>query len=241
MCSTDDSRPGAAHWSYAGLAQGVRQSLPALFGLAVFSATFGALAAKKGLSLIEATLMSALVYAGASQFVAMEIWTEPLTAGLIAIIGLVTTVVNMRFFLMSASLRPWLAELPSWQTYPALALLVEPAWLIAMRHRAEGGRDAAIYLGAGFAMWVVWVAATVPGYLLGARISDLERFGLDLVLPAFFIVMLIPMWRGPMAAVPWAVAGATALAVAALVPGWWFIIAGSVAGSVTGGLLDGRE
>jgi predicted branched-subunit amino acid permease len=77
--------------------------------------------------------------------------------------------------------------------------------------------------------------------LLGARISDLERFGLDLVLPAFFIVMLIPMWRGPMAAVPWAVAGATALAVAALVPGWWFIIAGSVAGSVTGGLLDGRE
>jgi predicted branched-subunit amino acid permease len=46
------------------------------------------------------------------------------------------------------------------------------------------------------------------------------------------------MWRGAKAAVPWAVAGATALVVAALVPGWWFIMAGAVAGSVTGGLLD---
>ena len=236
--SPTETRPGAARWSLPGFMQGVRLSLPAMFGLAVFSAAFGTLAAQKGLSLLEATLMSALVYAGASQFVAMEIWGEPLTASVIATLGLVTLVVNMRFLLMSASLRPWLGDLPSWQTYPALAVLVEPVWLIAVRYRAEGGSDAAIYLGAGVAMWAVWVAATVPGYLLGALIGDIKRFGLDLVLPAFFVVMLVPMWRGPVAAVPWAVAGSTALAVAALVPGWWFIIAGAIAGSITGGLID---
>ncbi|HEY7687628.1 MAG TPA: ABC transporter permease, partial [Dongiaceae bacterium] len=131
-------------------------------------------------------------------------------------------------------------ELPSWQTYPALAVLVEPAWLIAARYRAEGGSDAAVYLGAGLVMWTAWVPATAAGYLLGTWIGDIERFGLDVVLPAFFIVMLVPMWRGPVAAMPWAVAGLTALLVAALVPGWWFIVAGAMAGCATAGLTDGE-
>ena len=230
--------PGAAYWSRKGFAEGMRLSLPALLGLVVFSTAFGTLAAQKGLSLIEAVLMSALVYAGASQFVAMEVWTEPLNAGLVVTLGLVTAVVNMRFLLASASLQPWLAGLPPWQTYSALALLVEPVWLIAERYRADGGRDAAVYLGAGLTMWVAWIAATVPGYLLGALIGDIQRFGLDLVLPAFFVAMLVPLWRGARAAVPWAVAGLTALAVAALVPGWWFIIAGALAGTISAGLTD---
>jgi 4-azaleucine resistance transporter AzlC len=232
--------PNAAHWSLKGMAHGMRLSLPATFGLVVFATAFGALAAQKGLGLVEATLMSALVYAGASQFVAMDIWTQPVTASLVVTLGLVTAVVNMRFLLMSASLRPWLGELPSWQTYPALAVLVEPAWLIAARYRAEGGSDAAVYLGAGLVMWTAWVPATAAGYLLGTWIGDIERFGLDVVLPAFFIVMLVPMWRGPVAAMPWAVAGLTALLVAALVPGWWFIVAGAMAGCVTAGLTDGE-
>jgi predicted branched-subunit amino acid permease len=48
----------------------------------------------------------------------------------------------------------------------------------------------------------------------------------------------VPLWRGARAAVPWAVAGLTALAVAARVPGWWFMIAGALAGSVAAGLID---
>jgi 4-azaleucine resistance transporter AzlC len=233
-----NTRPGTAYWSREGFAEGVRLSLPALLGLLVFAAAFGTLAAQKGLSLIEAVLMSALVYAGASQFVAMEVWAEPLNAGLVVTLGFVTAVVNMRFLLASASLQPWLAGLPPWQTYSALALLVEPVWLIAERHRARGGMDAAVYLGAGLTLWVLWIAATVPGYLLGGLIGDIHGFGLDLVLPAFFVTMLVPLWRGARAAVPWAVAGLTALAVAALVPGWWFMIAGALAGSVAAGLID---
>ena len=241
MTATPERRAGAPYWSLAGLVKGVRLSLAALLALALFAAAFGTLAAQKGLTLLEAALMSALMFAGASQFVAMEIWTDPMTAATMTTLGLVTAVVNMRFLLMSASLRPWLGGLPAVQSYPALALLVEPAWLLAIRYRAEGGSDASVYAGAVIAMWVVWVAATIPGYLLGTLVSDPYRFGLDLVLPSFFIAMLVPMWRGPRLAIAWAVAGATALIVAELLPGWWFIMAGAVAGSIAGGLLDEHD
>ena len=142
---------------------------------------------------------------------------------------------------MTAALRPWLGGLPAWQSYPALFVVTDPGWLIAMRYRSEGGADASILLGGGLALWMIWVASTVPGYLLGALVSDPQRLGLDLVLPCFFMVMLVPMWRGMRRAIPWAVAGATALAVAEMVPGWWFIIAGAIAGSAVGGFLDERD
>jgi predicted branched-subunit amino acid permease len=40
---------------------------------------------------------------------------------------------------------------------------------------------------------------------------------------------------------PWAVAGVAALIVQALVPGFWFIVAGSLSGAIAGGFLDERE
>jgi predicted branched-subunit amino acid permease len=201
---------------------------------------FGALAAQNGLSLLEATLMSTLVYAGASQFVALEMWPEIASYTGIAVLGLVTATVNMRFILMTAALRPWFGTLPSWQSYPALFPITDPGWLIAMDYHARGGRDAAILLGGGLAFWLLWVASTVPGYLLGALVDDQKTFGLDVIMPAFFAVMLVPLWRGARRAVPWAIAGGVALLVAALIPGWWFIMAGSVAGGIAGGFIDER-
>ena len=239
MAADPDSRP--PYWSLAGLAEGARLAAPIMPGMVAFGTTFGTVAAQKGLTLTEATLMSLLVFAGASQFVAVEMWADSLTLADVATIGLVTATVNMRFILMTAALRPWLGELPAWQSYPALFVVTDPGWLIAMRYRSEGGADASILLGGGLVLWMIWVASTVPGYLLGALVSDPKRLGLDLVLPCFFMVMLVPMWRGTRRAIPWAAAGATALAVAELVPGWWFIVAGAIAGSIAGGLLDERD
>jgi 4-azaleucine resistance transporter AzlC len=237
MPETPASR-GAAYWSWAGLIEGARLAMPVMPGMVMFGAAFGALAAQKGLSLLEATLMSALVYAGASQFVALEMWSDIATFTGIAAIGLVTATVNMRFILMTAALRPWFGKLPAWQSYPTLFTVTDPGWLIAMGYHAGGGRDAAILVGGGLAFWLLWIGSAVPGYLIGALVSDHKAFGFDVIMPAFFVVMLVPLWRGARRAIPWAVAGGVALLVAALVPGWWFIIIGSVAGAIAGGFID---
>ena len=238
MAGTSENLKGSVYYSWAGLLEGARLALPVMPGMVMFGAAFGALAAQKGLSLLEASLMSALVYAGASQFVALEMWGEIVTLGGIAVLGLVTATVNIRFILMTAALRPWFGTLPSWQSYPALFTITDPGWLIAMDYHARGGRDAAILVGGGLAFWLLWVISTVPGYLLGALVSDQRTFGFDVILPAFFVAMLVPLWRGTRRAIPWAVAGAVALLVAALVPGWWFIMAGSIAGGIAGGFSD---
>jgi predicted branched-subunit amino acid permease len=50
--------------------------------------------------------------------------------------------------------------------------------------------------------------------------------------------MIVPLWRGKRAAVPWVVAGLVALVTAKLIDGYAFIIVGSLAGALTGAFSD---
>jgi predicted branched-subunit amino acid permease len=216
-----------------GMLHGAGLSAPLFPGVVVFAAAFGTVAAQKGLTIWEAMAMSGLVFAGASQLVALELWTEDWTAWAILAITGVTAAVNLRFLLMSASLRPWLSELPSpARRYGVLATLTDANWLIAMTYRAEGGRDLGVFLGAGLSLMVVWTVATAPGWLLGALIADPSRYGLDLVLPIFFALMIVPLWKEGRDALAWTVTGIVAVGAYLLLGGYWFIVLGALAGSV---------
>jgi predicted branched-subunit amino acid permease len=236
-----ENSAGAGTWTAVGFARGVRLAAIVMPAMAMFGVAFGAVAAQKGLMLFEAVPMSALVFAGASQFVALELWEDHMTASGIVALGVITATVNLRFLLMSATLRPWLGESPTWHSYPALALMTDPGWLLITRYRSAGGVDSAVFLGSGIALWLVWIAATAAGFAFGMRIVHPERFGLDLVMPCFFIVMLVPLWRGPRHAVPWLAAGTVALLSVELVPDWWSIVAGAAAGSLVAAILDGSD
>lgn len=237
---TTDPHKGAPapYWSLRGLAVGARLCGAMVPGTVVFAAAYGTLAAQKGLTLGETVLMSALVFGGASQLVALEVWTNPLTLATVLSLAVVTGIVNARFILMGATLRPWLAPLPQWQAYAALNGTVDATWLIAVRYRADGGSDASVFVGSALTLWAVWVATAVPGYLLGAFISDPKRFGFDLMLPIFFAAMFVPLWRGARRAIGWAISGTVALAASYLLPGWWFIVIGALTGSIAGAFID---
>ncbi|MCP1337306.1 AzlC family ABC transporter permease [Futiania mangrovi] len=217
----------------AGILHGVHLSLPALPAVIGFGAVFGVVAQTEGLSALEAVLMSAFVFAGASQYVALELWQDPMPYLAIAI-G--TFAVNMRFLLMGASMRPWLQRMPPPVAYGLLALLVDMSWLTSMRYRAEGGTDAGIYLGSSLLMMVLWLLGTALGGAVGSLIADPETFGLDLVLGAFFASLLVPIWKGPAQIAPWAAAAAVALATAWVAGGYWHIITGALAGALVAGL-----
>jgi predicted branched-subunit amino acid permease len=59
-------------FTVAGCLLGARFILPVLPGVCVFASAFGTAAAQKGLTIWQALSMSAFVYAGASQMVALE-------------------------------------------------------------------------------------------------------------------------------------------------------------------------
>src|ERR1043165_4680467 len=115
MTTRPRDRADAPYWSLAGLAEGAWRCGAMVPGIMVFAAAYGTLAAQKGLTLTEATLMSALVFGGASQLVAMEVWKSPITLASVVSLAVVTAIVNARFILMGATLRPWFAPLPPWQ------------------------------------------------------------------------------------------------------------------------------
>jgi branched chain amino acid efflux pump len=238
MTTTPHDHSPVLHASRAGFELGLRLALPVLPSMIAFGLAVGASAAGKGFDFLDHLLMNLFVYAGMSQLVAMEVWPEHYGVVSLTGLALLCATVNARMLLMSASLHPWLGALPAWQSYPALHLLTDPGWLIAMRYRAGGGADAGVFFGSSVLLYVAWLAAIVAGYLLGALIADPRRFGIDLVMPIFFAAMLIPLWRGPRRGAAWVVAGAVALVVQQLLDGWWFIVAGAVAGSVAGGFLD---
>ncbi len=229
----------AARFTLAGARLGARLTLPLMPGLLVFGSAFGTAAVQKGLTVWEALALSAFVFAGASQMVGIELWRETWTVS--ALLGLlaVTATINARMVLMGAAIQPWLAGAPRAPLALTLFLLTDANWLIGTRYRADGGADLGVLLGSGVALWVAWVAATLPGYLAGSLVTQPRAVGLDLVMPIFFAAMLVPLWRGPKVALPWAVAGATALAVQALVPGYAFIVAGALAGAAVAALGDG--
>ena len=204
----------------------------------MFAVAFGTAAAQKGLSLGETLSLSAFVYAGASQMVGLEIWQQVWTPSTILTIMTVTAVVNARMILLGATLQPWLKDEPLARTALNLFLLTEAGWLVGTRYHSEGGRDVGVLLGCGIILWLVWLVATLTGFFAGALVPEPRRFGLDLVMPIFFGVMLVPLWKGAKTALPWLVAGLVSLVVHALVPGYVFIIAGALAGVAAGILIE---
>ncbi|MDB5568039.1 MAG: AzlC-like [Tardiphaga sp.] len=227
-----------AYWSSAAIVPGIVAIGPMLPGTLAFGMAFGALCAQKHLTLAEVEVMMATVYGGLSQFVAVQSWPDRLTPSSIATLALLTLTVNIRFMLMSATLRPWFGTLPAWQAYPSMLLVTDGGWLAAMRYRDHGGADAWFYVGGGIVLYFVWLFSAIPGFLLAEQLTDPRKYGVDLVMPAFYAAMLVPAWKGPRRAIPWVVSGVVALVVHHVLPGWWFIIAGALSGAVSAGLMD---
>src|ERR1700754_3585564 len=236
--TASDHLHAPAYWSRKAIVPGIYAIAPMLPGTLTFGLAFGALCAQKHFSLAEVEVMMAIVYGGLSQFVAVQSWPDTLTVSSIATLALLTSTVNIRFALMSASLRPWFGTLPPWQSYPSMLLVTDGGWLAATRYRNHGGADASFFVGGGILLYVVWFLSAVPGYLIAGQLSDTKKYGVDLIMPAFYAAMLVPTWKGPRLAVPWLVAGVVALTVHWLVPGWWFIITGALSGAITAGLMD---
>src|SRR5260370_33781459 len=112
--------------------------------------------------------MSAFVFAGASQFVALTLWiVTPLP---VITIILTTFIVNLRHVLMGASLRPWCARLAPSKVYTSVFFMVDESWALAISYFAAGGRDGAFLLGSGWFLFVSWGSSTPGGQSDGVSV-----------------------------------------------------------------------
>jgi 4-azaleucine resistance transporter AzlC len=225
-------------FTLAGALLGAKRAIPLAISVFAVGIVFGVLARQAKLSVVDALLMSGLVYAGASQFVALSLWTAipfPVTT-----IILTTFIVNMRHLLMGASLRPWIANLSPWKVYTSVFFMVDESWALTMSDFANGGRDAGFLFGSGFMLYLAWVSSAVIGRTVGSWIQNPAQWGLDFAFTAVFTALLVGMWKGKSNLLPWVVAAIVAVAAAHWLPGKWYILMGGLAGSAVGAFMNAK-
>jgi 4-azaleucine resistance transporter AzlC len=218
----------------AEVQRGARTFLPVALSIAAYGVVWGVLAGQAKLSLGEVLAMSTLVFAGASQFVALTMWT-PEHLPILSII-VAAAIVNLRMTLMSATLGPVVRDVTGGRALAAMFFVGDEQWAVTMGEVHRGRGTMGFFIGAGVLSWIAWVGATVAGRLLGAVVAEPAALGLDFAFTATFIALLLGMWKGRADLVPWLVAGAVAIACARLLPGNWYIIVGGLAGSLAGAL-----
>ncbi|MCR0981524.1 AzlC family ABC transporter permease [Roseomonas populi] len=223
-----------------GVRRGVLRGIPLLLGIAPFGVVVGVIALRHGLTLAETLLMSALVFAGASQLLALELWTNPPDILAVAIAALV---VNIRMVPIGAALSFWLDHMRGWRLWTSLFVTVDHSFALSVAEHRAGGRDAGFLLGLGVLTWIAWVAATAAGHVLGAAISLADDNPIFFAAPASFVAILAALWRSARQDVPpWLLAAATALGAQALsLPAPMPLLAGAFAGAALGAWREGRE
>lgn len=226
----------APHSGPAQFWLGVRMFLPVAISIAAYGVVWGVLAGQAGLSVLEVALMSGLVFAGASQFVALDMWS----LGNLPILSIIIAagIVNLRMLLMSATLRPLVGHLSLPKQLGAVFFVSDEQWAMTMAQMQKGGGTVAFLLGTGVLSWFAWMGSTLCGRVLGAFIDDPTKYGLDFAFTATFLALLLGMWRGRGDLIPWIVGALAAILTSRLIEGNWYIIVGGLVGSFAGALAE---
>ncbi len=232
------SLPSSIVFTRAGFRRGLLGTLALTIGIIPFGIVVGVTAQAHGLSLLEALLMSGLVFAGSAQILCLSAWTVP-AAALAA--GITSLMMNLRFMLMGPLLAPWLDRLHGVRRWGSLFFLVDQNWALALREIERGETDAAWFVGTGVNLWLSWIVTTAVGFLLGAMIRPEAGHPIFFAASAVFIALLVPMWRGRHDLLPWLAAAVVAVSVSRALPdSSWHIVAGALAGGFVGALRHHR-
>ncbi|MFG6176007.1 AzlC family ABC transporter permease [Halomonas sp. THAF12] len=171
---------------------GVREAIPLLGGYVPVAISFGLIAVQSGFSPWEATLISLLVYAGASQFlfVGMVAGGAPLW-----LVVVMTLLINVRHVVYAPNLAPVLGKSRWWPWL--MHGLTDQVFAVALHRLPQlpEAQRAGWFAGAAILAWASWVAGTVLGAVAGewlvARWPLLGQV-MPFALPALFLALLAP-------------------------------------------------
>lgn len=171
---------------------GSRAIVPLVVGAIPFGIIFGTLASSSGLSFAGTLAMSAFVFAGSAQFIALGLLA---TKTALPLILLTTFVVNLRHLLYAISLVPYIRHLSQrWKILIGFWLTDESFAVVSARFNQKdcSPNKHWYYLGAALLMYSNWQLCTLVGLLLGQLLPNAASWGLDFAMSVTFIGMIIP-------------------------------------------------
>lgn len=196
--------------------RGARDTIPLVIAAIPFGLVFGALAQSNGLSVAATMGMSAIVFAGSSQFIAATLIGS---AAALPVVLFTVFIVNLRHLLYSASLMPHVKSLPLRTRAIMSFWLTDETYATVSTKLNTSISDRNLswyYLGSAILMYSNWQLCTALGILLEQEVPDMTDWGLDIAMVVAFIGIVVPALRHSS---QWACA-ATAVAAALLTHNW---------------------
>ncbi len=207
---------------------GALAALPIVAAASPFGALFGALAVENGMTVIEAGLMSAILFAGASQMVGIELFGEEVAPWLIVFS---IFAVNFRHILYSAVTGRYITHLSFFQRYFSFFFLTDPQFALMETRHDEGIKITFAWLmGAAIMFWVPWLCLTLIGAIFGTLIEDPAKWGIDFLLPVYYLVLVMGFRRRANWAPVVIASGVASILAFHFIGSPWHITIGAIAG-----------
>ncbi|MBW2622490.1 MAG: AzlC family ABC transporter permease [Deltaproteobacteria bacterium] len=221
-----------ARQSWAG---GVARAIPIVLGYVPVGIAYGVLANKAGLSALNTMLMSVMVYAGASQLIAVGLFMAHVPAASIII---TTFAVNLRHFIMASAIA---GRLKRWRKIELAAFayeLTDETFAVHSMARFSDDFHKSAVFATNITAQVSWVTGSWIGFAAGSLIGDIRVLALDYALPAMFIALLVGQIRNRIQILVACIAGT--LAVVLLLAGLshWHIMVASLIGASLGVFIE---
>ncbi|MDD9909178.1 MAG: AzlC family ABC transporter permease [Ahrensia sp.] len=214
---------------------GIRHSLPFLLSVWPFGLVVGTLGVNAGAGFWDVVLQSALFFAGASQTVMWELFPG---GNPIWVIALAIFAVNFRLVLYSAAIGRQLEPLSKPRLLSALFLLQDVSLAMGLKRvETDRGLSWHYYMGLSLVLYVIWLTATATGAAFGVLITEPRLFGLDVLVPIYFLCLVMGFRSKPNAAIIFAVSASVAATTYLLVGSPYHIGAGGLCGMGVAALL----
>lgn len=173
-------------------------------------ASYGAITVSEGFPVWTPTLMSVLVFAGASQFLFTGIVASGGSPVAAVLAGLLVNARHLPFgFALADSVRD--------RRLLGSYLMVDEAVAFGLAQDDPERRRLA-FLTCGVGLYSCWNIGCLAGALAGTAITDTETFGLDAAFPAVLLALVLPSLRERRMAAPAVLGAAVALALTPLLP-----------------------
>ena len=212
----------------------VAPAVPIVIGYLPIGLTYGVLAQKAGLSSLNAVMMSLLVYAGSSQLVAAGLFAAGAPAPSIV---LTTFVVNLRHMLLSAAIAPFLKHWRKRELAAFAYQLTDETFALHAARFPSGVPPKWHVFTVNATAQASWLMGTGLGVALGQMMANIEPFGLDYVLPAMFIALIMLQIEGAADVAVALFTGALSVALLMLGTGQWNVIIATFIGATVGMVL----
>jgi 4-azaleucine resistance transporter AzlC len=210
--------------------RGARANIPVAGSAMAYGSVLGVLASQKGLSWLDLMYMNTAVFAGAAQFVMVDMWKGHLP---IFEMTLAVLVINLRYLLIGASLEPVFSGRSLLHKICLMHLVADENWAVTMAELRRGKASCWFLFGGGVFLYLAWSSGTLIGLLGGGFIAKPEVYALDFAFTAVFTALAVGLWQGRKDVLPWLVAGGAALLAHHFLQGKWYIVIGGLAGALT--------